>query len=95
MTEPTIIEFTVSGRGITTKTYQAEEGMTWSEFIESSYNNGSFSLGGSSDGTTFVSNGKVLYGHLSFTYSGTEVQTTDTIIGGATYTGTNSDGSSI
>lgn len=37
MGRSSLIEFTVEGTP-----YQAEEGMTWGEFVESEYNNGDF-----------------------------------------------------
>ena len=37
--ESSLIEFTINGTP-----YQAEEGMTWQEFVESSYNDGSINI---------------------------------------------------
>ena len=70
---PATITFTIDGT-----TYQAEEGMTWSEWCESSYNTNqkytNLAGGISSSGGAFVH------------YNGTKVSTADTIISNASYT---------
>lgn len=70
--EPNIklIEFYCEGG-----TYQAEEGMTWQQFIESKYNNGDFSA---------ASNNTVRWNGSMIEHNGT-VYSTDVIEDGGTY----------
>lgn len=67
----TLINFTISGTS-----YQAEDGMTWAQWIASSYNTGGFIVSGSM--VAFPSGD-----HVS--YQSTPVSTTDTIIGNRAY----------
>ena len=64
------IEFTIDGIS-----YQAEEGMTWQEFVESSYNNGEFSIG-----TYVVHNGQYVADQ-----DGERVVPSDAIVGNYDY----------
>lgn len=70
--EPNIklIEFYVVGTP-----YQAEEGMTWQQFIESEYNNGDFS----------IAYGGPRYNGGVFDLNGTPPQLTDIIVNGGDY----------
>ena len=61
--------FTIDGTS-----YQAEEGMTWEEWIKSSYN---------VDG--FIIHGTTIEKSTTVAYNGAWVHTTDIIISGATY----------
>lgn len=65
-----LIEFYVVGTP-----YQAEEGMTWQQFIESEYNNGDFS----------IAYGGPRYDGMTFDLNGTPTQLTDIIVNGADY----------
>ena len=65
-----LIEFYVVGTP-----YQAEEGMTWQQFIESEYNNGDFS----------IAYGGPRYNGMIFDLDGTPTQLTDVVVNGGDY----------
>lgn len=48
ITEPAIINFTISVAGGSSTAYQAEEGMTWAEWCDSEYNTGGYAVSGNS-----------------------------------------------
>lgn len=70
--EISYIEFTINGTS-----YTAESGMTWSEWVDSDYNTGSFAIFGS-----YVSNSS---GIVQTDYSLMDVAATDAIISGQAY----------
>ena len=74
--EPTLITFTINGIE-----YQAEEGMTWSEWVESSYNTGS-NLFYKSGSTAYI---KDMMYEWCVCYDSAKVVATDVIIAGAAY----------
>ena len=74
--EPTLITFTISN-----DTYQAEEGMTWSEWVASSYNTGS-NLFYKSGSTAYI---KDMMYEWCVCYDSAKVVATDVIIAGAAY----------
>ena len=74
--EPALIAFTISGID-----YQAEEGMTWSEWVESSYNTGS-NLFYKSGSTAYI---KDMMYEWCVCYDSAKVVATDVIIAGAAY----------
>ena len=71
---PVIISFTIDGTS-----YQAEEGMTWAEWVASSYNTGDFIISESSGSPTNVNY------YLIKTSSYGFLQATDAIISGEAY----------
>lgn len=74
----TIISFNIDGAS-----YQAEEGMTWSEWCSSSYNDSDFAIG---------SDNKVHFGPPIIVLQGVECNSTDVILNGANYESFNPDG---
>ena len=74
--EPALITFTINGIE-----YQAEEGMTWSEWVESSYNTGS-NLFYKSGSTAYI---KDMMYEWCVCYDSAKVVATDVIIAGAAY----------
>lgn len=71
----TTITFTVDGT-----TYTAEEGMTWEQFVSSSYNTNGFKILTNINGTMVYSGGSTIK------YNGTAVNSTDAILANAAYT---------
>lgn len=65
-----LIKFTVDGTS-----YQAEEGMTWQDFVDSSYN----------DGDVVINKGYVNYGGARIDNEGSTVLASDVIVNGCTY----------
>lgn len=77
-----LISFKIKGMGVSEKTYTAEEGMTWGEFITSKYNDGNIYLSTSSKTKDWVMyTGEWSVGGLA----GTQDKTT-VIRDGTTYT---------
>lgn len=78
-----MIEFYVyDDRSNTTVTYQAEEGMTWQEFVDSSYNpDGRFVIGNNSNIVYQSGEAEALH----YTSSGTYISSTDELEAGHTY----------
>ena len=72
----TLISFTIGA-----SSYQAEEGMTWAEWVESSYNTDGFSIGG---GFVFNSAGNVVATERA-TGSSTDEASTNVIVEGKQY----------
>lgn len=77
-----LISFSVSHQG-TSATLQAEDGMTWGEWIESDYNTEGFS----------VSNGYINAGPYPITASTSHVRASDVITSNGSYTILSSGGS--
>ncbi len=71
----TTITFTVNGT-----TYTAEEGMTWAQFVSSSYNTNGFNIQNTINGPLVYSGAKTIK------YNGTAVKPTDAILANAAYT---------
>ena len=71
----TTITFTVNGT-----TYTAEEGMTWAQFVSSSYNTNGFNIQNTINGPLVYSGGNTIK------YNGTAVKPTDAILANAAYT---------
>lgn len=74
--EPTIITFTIGGT-----TYQAEEGMTWGDWLTSQYNTGGFEA----DGSLVVSSNDYYVWLGTITGSWEQVEITDIIKGNKSY----------
>lgn len=73
--EAVIISFTIDGTS-----YQAEEGMTWAQWIDSDYNTGGFAVG---VGENSIRNGQ------KYLYTSSNMQlvaSSDTVISGGVYT---------
>lgn len=73
----TLITFTVSGTS-----YQAEEGMTWGDWVDSSYNTGGFVLNTGHENTIATDN---TFGWLVNDSNGLNVYATTTIVAGYQY----------
>ena len=76
-TTPTLISFTVQSMGMGgTFSYQAEEGMTWAQWVASAYNTNEFVLSG---------NRVLTSGGIDVTLNSSTVLSSDTIIDGTEY----------
>lgn len=71
------ITFTISSSVLGTKTYTAESGMTWGEWVESSYN--------TNKGSVYVNGGYVQCNAEDLMYNYKSVLPTDVIVANATY----------